>query len=103
MKSTTYSKAFTFGSNPVILSLYYDPEVPMNFVVPMLESERGWGSKVDGYAGPFETKEEAERFRDAYNQKHNNSPVVPDWYIVALDPIVNMGYTCDYEREVKLD
>ena len=72
----------------------------MQYVVPMYESERGWGSKIDGYAGPFDTFEEAQTFRVAYNQKHNNAPVVPDWYIAALEPVEYRDQTCDYKATV---
>jgi len=48
------------------------------YVVPMYESERGWGSKIDGYAGPFDTLEAADSFRSAFNLKHNNEDGEPD-------------------------
>ena len=54
----------------------------MTTKVYMIESERGWGSKVDEIK-EFPTREEAVRFADEYNAKHNNEPSVPDWYIVA--------------------
>lgn len=57
------------------------------YVVPMYESERGWGGKIDGYAGPFSTLEEAKEFAMRYNQTHNNEPVTPDWYIAAMEPV----------------
>lgn len=66
------------------------------FVVPMLESERGWGSKIDGYAGPFESKESALTFMNGYNLKYNNKKVVPDYYIVALEPEPYTNQKCDY-------
>ncbi len=70
------------------------------YVVPMFESESGWGSKIDGYAGPFETKEQAEAFRKAYNNKWNNEKEVPDWYIMALEPVIYNGQICNYRSEV---
>lgn len=70
------------------------------YVVPMYESERGWGAKIDGYAGPFDTIEAANAFREEYNRKHNNETVVPDWYIVALDPVEYDGHVCEYRTEV---
>lgn len=42
------------------------------FVVPMLESERGWGQKIDGYAGPFDDLQTAEKFADRYNEINNS-------------------------------
>lgn len=70
------------------------------YVVPMRESERGWGSKIDGYAGPFDTLAKAEDFRDLYNSKYNNAASAPDWYIVAEDPEVFKGQKCDYHSVV---
>lgn len=72
----------------------------MPYVVPMFESERGWGSKVDGYAGPFSTEDAALAFRRAYNLKHNNEPVVPDWYISALTPEPYTSQNCDYKTTI---
>ena len=72
----------------------------MSFVVPMYESERGWGAKIDGYAGPFATLEEADDFQRRYNAKNNNEDVVPDWYIVALAPRPYSGQVCDYKTTV---
>lgn len=72
-----------------------------HYVVPMYESERGWGSKIDGYAGPFDTIEAANAFRSAYNAKHNPPlPVAPDWYIVALEPVEFDGHQCQYKTVV---
>jgi hypothetical protein len=68
----------------------------MSYVVPMYESERGWGGKIDGYAGPFPTHEEAETFVKAYNLKYNNESVVPDYYIAAMDPVPYTNQKCDY-------
>ena len=73
----------------------------VQFVVPMLESERGWGSKIDGHAGPFDTREEANDFRLRFNKKHNSEDRVPDYYIMAKDPIEYTGQTCDYKSEVE--
>lgn len=72
----------------------------MTFVVPMYESERGWGSKIDGYAGPFETLEKAAEFKRAYNLKNNNEAVTPDWYIMALEPVPYTNQKCDYKSSV---
>jgi hypothetical protein len=54
--------------------------------VDMLESERGWGQKVDE-SFYFKTKEEADKYVKDYNEKHNNKSEVPDWYIKALTPM----------------
>jgi hypothetical protein len=75
-------------------------ETKMQFVVPMLESERGWGSKIDGYAGPFDSYEAARAFEKAYNKLHNNKDITPDWYIVAPDPVEYKSHRCDYRATV---
>lgn len=55
--------------------------------VVIIESEAGWGSKVDEIL-EFPTREEAKEFVESYNRKHNpgmyERPVkVPDWYMMA--------------------
>ncbi|MNK14260.1 hypothetical protein D3C87_323590 [compost metagenome] len=50
----------------------------------LIESERGWGQKVDGYRR-FETREEAEKWVDEFNSK-NDLPTVSDWYMYAESP-----------------
>lgn len=52
------------------------------FVIQMIESERGWGQRVDEEL-EFDTKEEADKYADEYNAKYNNQARVPDWYIYA--------------------
>ena len=74
----------------------------MSFIVPMYESERGWGAKVDGYTGPFESIEAADLYVKNYNLKYNNERIVPDYYIKALDPIPHRGQTCDYRLQEDL-
>ena len=49
--------------------------------VCIIESERGWGSKIDEMKY-FDTLEEAEAFCKHYNQ-FNTDLVVPDWYMYA--------------------
>lgn len=72
----------------------------MRYVVPMFESERGWGAKIDGYAGPFDDIEAAAEFRRAYNLKNNNEAQTPDWYIVALEPVEYRMQECVYKMTV---
>lgn len=52
--------------------------------VTVIESERGWGQKVDEYRH-FETKEEAQKWVTAFNAK-NDLDYVPDWYMRAESP-----------------
>jgi len=50
--------------------------------VLIIESERGWGQKIDDVKS-FPTREEAVKFCNDFNA-HNNKDVVPDWYMVAV-------------------
>jgi len=70
------------------------------YVVPMYESERGWGAKVDGYAGPFPSMERAMAFKVAHNRKNNSEEIVPDYYIAALEPRERNGDECVYRTDV---
>ena len=51
------------------------------FRVDIIESERGWGSRVDEVKY-FETMAEANAFCNQYNS-HNTAAVTPDWYMYA--------------------
>lgn len=51
------------------------------FLVEIIESERGWGSRLDEIRR-FTTEKEAKDFIIEYN-KRNNLPEVPDWYMYA--------------------
>lgn len=55
-----------------------------NFAVEIIESEAGWGQRLDEIKY-FETYEEAEKFMKEYNRK-NNLPEVPNWYMYASKP-----------------
>jgi hypothetical protein len=46
-----------------------------------IESERGWGAKVDEVL-QFNTKDEAEQFVEKFNSQ-NDLDYVPDWYMYA--------------------
>lgn len=70
------------------------------WVVPMYESEKGWGGKIDGYAGPFATLGEAELFRESYNKKYNSSAITPEYYIAAMYPREYDRQQCDYKSTV---
>lgn len=62
----------------------------MSYKVYMIESERGWGSRLDE-TKEFPTEEEAITFADTYNKTYNNQSEVPDWYIradLAFEPTV---------------
>lgn len=59
--------------------------------VYIIESEKGWGSKVDEVK-EFDSPEEAEDFVTKYNAEYNpprQNGQVPDWYMIAsLAPTV---------------
>ena len=52
-------------------------------IVEIIESERGWGQRVDEQI-PFDTHEEAVTYCKNYNTKYN-PPLddTPDWYMYA--------------------
>ena len=55
----------------------------MKTKVLMIESEAGWGQRVDE-TKEFDTREEAVKWANAYNKKWNNEPKTPSWYIKAV-------------------
>ena len=61
------------------------------WVLEVRESERGWGS--DTWVELFDSYESAKECRDEIN-KDNPTDRVPEYYIVAGDPIL----FCDYYR-----
>lgn len=50
--------------------------------VDMIESERGWGQKIDEVLY-FDNEQEAKEYARDYNLKYNNLDYVPEWYIRA--------------------
>lgn len=56
-------------------------KLPILFKVEIIESERGWGSKVDEIKY-FDNEFEAVEFCKKYNAQ-NTATTVPDWYMVA--------------------
>lgn len=60
------------------------PEVKLEdrYKVVMIESERGWGQKIDEVIY-FDNEAEAKKYVEDYNKEYNNQKFVPDWYIVA--------------------
>lgn len=57
------------------------PPTPMHTVVriPVIESEKGWGRKIDDYMVCL-TIEDAKKFEVEFNSK-NMAKTVPDWYM----------------------
>ena len=52
------------------------------FKVFIIESEAGWGRKVDEVKR-FDTKQEALKFVEDYNTKYNPPGPTPSWYMIA--------------------
>lgn len=52
--------------------------------VDIIESERGWGSKVED-TKYFDNFDEAKEFVTNFNAQNNES-YVPDWYMYATEP-----------------
>ena len=50
--------------------------------VDIIESERGWGTKIDE-TKYFDNEAEARKYVKDYNDKYNTSDTVPDWYMAA--------------------
>jgi hypothetical protein len=57
-------------------------ELKTAFRVDIIESERGWGSKIDETIY-FDNDVEAKEYARAYNAKFNDKDYVPDWYMRA--------------------
>ena len=53
----------------------------MKVKVEIIESELGWGQKVDS-TKEFPNREKAVEFCEKYNAQ-NNLPEVPEWYMYA--------------------
>ena len=53
----------------------------MKFKAAVMESERGWGCRVDEIK-EFDTEQERDEFIARFNAQ-NDSTVVPDWYMYA--------------------
>lgn len=62
----------------------------MKWRVDIVESEAGWGSKVDS-SEYFDTEAEAKKYRKEYNDRYNlplkPGEKVPGWYMIAMEPI----------------
>lgn len=67
--------------------------------IPMYESERGWGGKIDGYTGPFDTFEQAKSYQEKYNKKWNKLDSAPDYYIAAQDPVKSQIIRASYGKD----
>lgn len=52
-------------------------------MVPVIESERGWGQKIDDHMVCL-TNEDAGNFSKEFNGKNKPGPT-PDWYMYAVN------------------
>ncbi len=59
-----------------------NPAATNKFRVLMIESEAGWGQKIDEIK-TFKTKKAAIKFCETYNKRYNSEPTTPSWYIMA--------------------
>ena len=53
------------------------------YTAVIIESERGWGQRVDG-TKEFKSEKKRDNFIQKFNSK-NNEPVTPDWYMYARE------------------
>jgi hypothetical protein len=53
----------------------------VKYTAVIIESERGWGQRVDEVK-EFDTEKERDDFIREFNS-HNNLPSAPDWYMMA--------------------
>lgn len=56
-------------------------EKPKAYRVDIIESERGWGSKIDEIL--YFDNEEAKQYVILYNEKYNPPGPAPDWYMIT--------------------
>ena len=63
------------------------PEVKLQsaYRVDLIESERGWGQKVEEVKF-FDNQKDATTFVNEFNS-HNKADIVPDWYMYATRPV----------------
>ena len=54
---------------------------PVGYRVDLIESARGWGSKIDEVLY-FDNEEEAREYARAFNAR-NTAATAPDWYMRA--------------------
>lgn len=68
--------------------------------VPVIESERGWGSKIDDHMVCI-SEDEAKVFIKDFNSINNESSV-PDWYMYAENSLLPITITDEeYNKLVK--
>jgi hypothetical protein len=60
--------------------------IEVRYRVDLIESERGWGSKIDE-TRYFDDLKVAEDFVTDFNSQ-NDKNYVPDWYMYATEPVM---------------
>jgi hypothetical protein len=53
------------------------------FKVYLVESEAGWGRRIDEEV-EFMTREEAVRYTEEYNRAFNSGPIRSEWSMIAM-------------------
>jgi len=61
------------------------PELTNKWRVDLIESEKGWGQRLEEVKY-FYSLAEAEKFVKEFNSK-NTSTIVPYWYMYAMGPM----------------
>lgn len=70
--------------------------------VAVIESERGWGSKIDDWMICL-TNEDAQNFQKEFNSA-NNKDVFPDWYMYCDGTVEPIDLTdSQYNEIIKSD
>ncbi len=66
----------------ILKNMIFLEDNKMKTFVDIIESEAGWGQKIDETIS-FDSREEADLFCREYNEKYNNQDKVPSWYMFA--------------------
>lgn len=62
--------------------LAHKAQLRVRFPVQIIESEAGWGQKVDETLY-FDKEKDAKTYAETYNREFNNEPTTPSWYMYA--------------------
>lgn len=62
-----------------------NPDQLKAWAVDIMESERGWGQKIDD-THYFLSEQEARDFERLYNKEFNSKDYTPSWYMQAMTP-----------------
>ena len=70
-----------FRLEPFLFAVYLVMLAEVFYTAVIIESERGWGQRVDEVR-EFKTEKARDNFIKKYNAQ-NNEPTTPDWYMYA--------------------